>query len=185
MACNHVCSFFKYGHCRYKDRCRNEHIHELCKNKECSVKSCRLRHPKTCLFFSALKRCKFGANCNFKHEVHENQTHMEVSLILADIKKLEEDVALIRKENLELKVKLEALNSTSPEIDKSSTNRVSETEPLVAISRDDEYIAKSASFANILDQDHEQGETTEVWKKKMELCGTNLTYFPEWSYKTP
>ena len=174
-----VCSFFKYGHCRYKERCRYEHVHEICSKKECSVVSCRLRHPRTCIFYNAFRRCKFGLDCNYKHETHETDSHGEDSSLLADIKKLEKVVAALQKENLELKEKIEAIDLKVLEIS-SVENKMANDTSRVPFGQDDVAVCENDCNVEMITV-----EEIDLWKKRMELCGENLGNFTEWSFKTP
>ena len=63
-----VCRFYKFGFCKYKDLCRNMHVHTICENKSCDVISCNLRHPRKCSYYRDFKRCKFSEWCLFDHE---------------------------------------------------------------------------------------------------------------------
>ena len=72
MAAQNICSFNKYGFCKFTDKCRNYHEKNLCENLNCEVRKCLLRHPKICKFFRDFGYCKFGEWCFFKHK--ENKT---------------------------------------------------------------------------------------------------------------
>ena len=67
MASQNVCRYFRFGHCKYKERCRLQHVKEFCENQSCEIRSCSLRHPKACKYFRDYNRCKFGEYCDFKH----------------------------------------------------------------------------------------------------------------------
>ena len=67
MAAQNVCRYFKFGFCKFTDRCRFQHVEEICGNLSCEIKRCNLRHPKVCKFFRDYNRCKFGEWCCFKH----------------------------------------------------------------------------------------------------------------------
>ena len=42
------------------DTCRLLHVAEECENPSCDIRSCDLRHPRTCNYFRDYKRCKFS-----------------------------------------------------------------------------------------------------------------------------
>ena len=67
MAAQNVCRYFKFGYCKFTDKCKYMHVKELCRNSSCEIKCCNLRHPKICKFFRDYNRCKFGEWCCFKH----------------------------------------------------------------------------------------------------------------------
>ena len=60
MAHNNVCSFNKYGFCKYEERCRKHHEKNICENAKCVVKECALRHPKNCKFLRDYGYCNTG-----------------------------------------------------------------------------------------------------------------------------
>ena len=72
MAAHNVCRYFKFGYCKFIDKCRFLHVTELCANPSCEIKSCNLRHPKVCKFFRDFRRCKFSDWCLFKHTEDNN-----------------------------------------------------------------------------------------------------------------
>ena len=69
MATQNVCSFNKYGFCRYQERCRKYHEKNLCENAKCVVRECVLRHPKFCKYLRDYGHCKFGEWCFFSHKL--------------------------------------------------------------------------------------------------------------------
>ena len=66
MAVPQVCIYFKYGHCKYKNNCRNRHIEDLCDTDNCDGRACEKRHPKSCRYFEIFGRCKYNP-CSFSH----------------------------------------------------------------------------------------------------------------------
>ena len=68
MAEQNVCGFFKFGYCKFRNKCRKMHVSEKCERKTCDIKSCNLRHPKICRYFRDRKFCKFGEWCCFDHK---------------------------------------------------------------------------------------------------------------------
>ena len=81
MAPQHVCRYWKFGHCNFLEKCRLMHVDEVCQNHECEVKNCNLRHPRICKYFRDYRRCKFGEYCSFRHDennlenvISDNQT---------------------------------------------------------------------------------------------------------------
>ena len=67
MAAQNVCRYYQFGFCKFTDRCRFQHVEEICRNPSCEIRGCSLRHPKVCKFFRDYNRCKFGEWCCFKH----------------------------------------------------------------------------------------------------------------------
>ena len=64
---NQVCSFNKFGFCKFGSTCRKQHVSEKCSTKNCEVQRCSLRHPKTCRYYRDYGNCKFGEWCFFNH----------------------------------------------------------------------------------------------------------------------
>ena len=83
MATKRVCSFNKYGFCKYLETCRNFHEKEICENSQCEVRKCPLRHPKICKFLRDNGYCKFGEFCYFSHKIKKHTDLTEVK----DLKK--------------------------------------------------------------------------------------------------
>ena len=71
-----VCKFFQYGHCKFGEKCRKEHLIEKCRSSSCEREKsgCRLRHPIQCRYFSTYKQCKFGDYCSYEHELLVSET---------------------------------------------------------------------------------------------------------------
>ena len=78
MAAQNICRYFKFGFCKYLEKCRFQHVREICENNECDAKSCSLRHPKICSFFRDYNRCKFGEWCLFKHVDKKQSSDKEI-----------------------------------------------------------------------------------------------------------
>ena len=80
MAVSQVCIYFKYGHCKYKNKCRNNHIEDLCDTDNCDGRSCDKRHPKACRYFEIFGRCKYNP-CSYSHVagslVHDKLGNLE------------------------------------------------------------------------------------------------------------
>ena len=69
MAAFLICKYDKFGYCKLGEKCRKQHIKEICFEKACDVSQCKQRHPKACRYFRNYGRCKFSP-CAFKHEDH-------------------------------------------------------------------------------------------------------------------
>ena len=137
MAGTSVCKFYKYGFCRFRDQCRYNHVHEMCNNKDCLLYSCHKRHPRLCKFHSANSYCKFGSLCQFKHG-DENQLQLpsNPSWTSLKLKNLDETIASLRKENEELKMKLEALDLKLLDLEEKYSMVTSEGASQVGLSID-------------------------------------------------
>ena len=67
MAAQNVCRYFKFGFCKFTDRCRFLQLEEICGNPSCEIRGCNLRHPQVCEIFEDYNRCKFGVFCCFNY----------------------------------------------------------------------------------------------------------------------
>ena len=72
-----ICRHFKFGFCRYQERCRKPHVAEICTEENCEIESCSRRHPRACRYFESYKRCKFGEYCLYAHKVDPNTKEIE------------------------------------------------------------------------------------------------------------
>ena len=86
MATQNICNFNKFGFCKFRDRCRKQHVNDKCENSSCDISVCILRHPRRCKFYSEYKRCKYGEWCRFEHV--ENLNNVEID----DLKKENESI---------------------------------------------------------------------------------------------
>ena len=77
MATETVCKFFQFGHCKFGEKCKKNHVKENCDKTICEIQACQLRHPKTCKYFSIYQFCKFGDYCDFKHPEKNDGSQIE------------------------------------------------------------------------------------------------------------
>ena len=68
MATSTICSFDKFGFCKYGVRCRKKHADLRCEDKSCEIFNCNKRHPKQCRYYKEFKRCKYNEYCRFDHK---------------------------------------------------------------------------------------------------------------------
>ena len=66
---SNVCQHFKFGFCKFKNKCNKDHkTEEICINRSsCKTTSCNKRHPKVCTRFTLEKYCRFGDKCSYFH----------------------------------------------------------------------------------------------------------------------
>ena len=94
-----ICKFNKFGICKYGNHCFRNHENVICKNAQCSISDCHLRHPRKCKYFLEFQYCKFGEYCKFSHEIPlRKETSKEIDTMKQQIKLLENEIQL--KENL-------------------------------------------------------------------------------------
>ena len=96
-----VCRHFKYGYCRYQDRCNQPHVKDICSDKTCEITKCSRRHPMICRFYESYRMCKFGEYCLYSHELNP---HLKVTE-----EKLKNAEELFKKTSQELKDKINAI----------------------------------------------------------------------------
>ena len=71
MAQGNVCSFNKYGFCKFRLNCRRQHVMKKCEQ----LSYCSFRHPRGCRYLIENGFCKFGEWCLFEHtkKVNDDQ----------------------------------------------------------------------------------------------------------------
>ena len=143
MSANNVCLFYKFGHCKYLETCRKQHVHNICENDSCEITNCEKRHPKICRYYTQYHRCKFSSFCSFSHRIsdlpsheHENvETKEKVDELEEKLKEKEEVIQLLkvkieeideRNRNIELELKrvFETVKTISAVIVKEATDAV-------------------------------------------------------------
>jgi len=128
---SHECRFNKFGHCKFKEKCRNIHFYEVCHETECDISKCNKRHPRACRFFHE-NRCKFSESCSFSHNIsqydegiHEDKLDMkslletlkdtikvqstEIAALKSRIDALEQENGFIKKELVNVNVDMKAI----------------------------------------------------------------------------
>ena len=85
-----VCSFNKYGFCKFRLNCRRPHIMEKCSKPNCEILTCSKRHPKVCRYFRDIGFCKFSEWCLFNHDgvVQESREINELTIKMRNIDKI-------------------------------------------------------------------------------------------------
>ena len=84
-----VCYFFKFGFCKYVDKCKFKHEKKICEKENCEIEKCASRHPKSCRYFKEFGMCKFGDYCLFNHNVNRKTPESEVQILKEKIETLE------------------------------------------------------------------------------------------------
>ena len=106
-----VCLYHKFGHCKYGQYCRHEHVDQLCPMEDCEKHDCISRHPRRCTYFAQYGLSKFGAYCSYLHDtdngineaVHDKIQKMEEKIVAFETKLGENEMKV---EILETKVNL-------------------------------------------------------------------------------
>ena len=104
-----VCLRHKFGYCKNGRNCSNIHLSEICNKgeRECIGRVCEKRHPVVCNFFKQFGRCKFSDYCSYRHPTKEMKTDNKAIAI----KETEDEVSKLKTEILNLKGKVESLES--------------------------------------------------------------------------
>ena len=136
MAAHSVCSFNKFGYCKYRNECRKLHVNEMCDGSSCEFLSCKFRHPKICYWYSEYGRCKFDP-CAFKHvESPTRQIESDMEILRREHSKT---VETMMREKVDLKKQIEICDKKLAEIDKylhkfqTLENIVSEKDTIIEI----------------------------------------------------
>ena len=95
MATATVCSYNKYGHCKYKNMCHSRHVKTVCEAETCDVRKCELRHPKICRFSREYVRCRFNP-CSYQHEVHLKDSRL-LKEITDNLEKKDREIQELKK----------------------------------------------------------------------------------------
>ena len=123
-----ICLYFKFGHCKFGEQCRKQHLKETCRQENCDLSSCHRRHPRKCKFFFYYGECKFADSCSYSHEVatQDNQVSIAAFKDLEvkvksqeefiqeqknEVKEMNARILLLEKENIEIKLQLNTLIS--------------------------------------------------------------------------
>ena len=108
MAGKSICLFNKFGHCKFADICRLEHLRSICENSNCNINTCEKRRPRECKYWNEYKRCRFGDYCSFKHKSKDvcnpKETNVENELATLKAKIEELEIIINEKEVFEKKV---------------------------------------------------------------------------------
>ena len=104
------CKFNYFGHCKFAEKCRKEHLKVTCSHFPCNLKSCMKRHPRLCRSFSKNGSCRFDISCSFHHRPGKCEE------ILEEIKVLKTEIEDIKAQNELLKNMLQTFNSFQSEI---------------------------------------------------------------------
>ena len=107
MAAYEICTHYKYGYCRYLEKCRKRHVKEKCNNSACDIASCTSRHPKICRYWRDYGFCKFGEYCYYSHNDLNAQivSSIDFENIQKKLSDLEQQIRELKiEENLRCKV---------------------------------------------------------------------------------
>ena len=102
------CKHFKFGYCKFGEKCRKRHLKETCQTNDCNSKICNKRHPKICKFFSVNQVCKFGEACCYKHKLNATHSNLleEISALHAIISSMKDSIQALEDDILRLKCPL-------------------------------------------------------------------------------
>ena len=101
----HVCKHYKFGFCKFGEKCHKQHLKETCQTEDCNLKTCHKRHPKICKFFSVNQVCKFGDACCYKHKLSASHCKIleQISSLQATISSMSESIQALEDEILRLR----------------------------------------------------------------------------------
>ena len=92
-----ICKYFKYGHCKFQERCHKKHVETICDKEDCEIKECCLRHPRHCRYFQNYGKCKF-LYCSYKHENTTKQKIEQLEYLIKEKDKaIDEHEIVIKK----------------------------------------------------------------------------------------
>ena len=136
-----VCFNYKFGFCKFNERCKFRHVTLVCEDENCDISKCEKRHPKICKFYRDYKRCKFTVGCMYKHEnqfelfekiekklekIKCNHSDNDIRKISEDVegkyKKMESIIETQRKQIAENNTKIASLELRAEELEKKFLN---------------------------------------------------------------
>ena len=120
------CSFYKFGFCKFGNKCKKLHYSEICQHKFCeNVKFRGKRHARSCYYFCAYGFCKFGNDRQFRHEtLQPTRKHADIdSEVIAENKALKEELVQMNEKHEKLHVQLDNLMQVQSNQEYSSRNK--------------------------------------------------------------
>ena len=119
-----VCVHFKYGYCKFGEKCRKYHNTIICHDESCEERTCQKRHPKKCHYFQRYSMCKFGDYCLYDHEERghsstENREDSKYNDLIAEVDALKKVVKELEEivKNLTSKVNLNSHSTLNIDAD--------------------------------------------------------------------
>lgn len=119
-----VCNYQKYGFCKFKTNCKNEHLEEECQDHSTcvSIKICKRRHPRMCKRYALEKFCRFGSDCAYYHQVQSTlvskNDNSEIESKVIELKKIVKEMS---EKILQLETKVQEIEEKECEKKKQST----------------------------------------------------------------
>ena len=123
-----VCQHYKFGFCKFANKCKYIHVKELCIERSCEKSNCNKRHPVTCFFYRQFNRCKFGSFCLYSHQ--DNERKKKINDLENKITNLEEKVGKLEKKlkkQADLENKIKALERKVEEVENMLESNSSES----------------------------------------------------------
>ena len=177
MANQNVCSWNKFGYCRYQDMCRSLHVKDVCVSPSCDGSNCMLRHPITCKFYTKYNRCKFNP-CSFKHIENPSEDDIENlktenKALIEKIEKIDENLKTLNEKEFESKLIIDKLKQLEEKFDqhmKEKDDRIEALENeikdtnLKLFDQDKKFSILSKKFGVLREKMYELDKETEVEK---------------------
>ena len=175
-----ICNFNKYGYCKFKDECDNQHEDIECNNGSLckEVKICPFRHPRMCKRMIMEGFCSRGQRCAYNHKTRLSHDNKEIKSLEEDIKNLNAEMNVMKEtlnSLLSLKQEFSKIQKDVTDIKKdikllSNKNRetvlkITALEEELQEDTDDEVYEETA---NALQKSQEEGTDTDEFK--CELC---------------
>ena len=103
-----ICTYNKFGFCKFRKECKMIHFKEECKELEkCNnIKTCRKRHPRHCKKYAS-GQCMFKKDCAYTHQ--EPVKNLEQTEMVAKVKQLETVVQALTRKVLSLEEEMTEL----------------------------------------------------------------------------
>ena len=145
-----VCSHQKFGFCKFKETCKNQHLKEICEDLlACpNTKGCHKRHPRECKRYAVERFCRFGDGCAYSHQtqskVFDTNNHTEIDKKVVELEK-KVDKMSDKIVQLETKIKQMELKEGAVHKDKQSDKKVDKLKESTEIKDDSNDPAQKKS----------------------------------------
>ena len=178
MSLENVCNHFKYGYCKYKSKCKMNHVGEECKNESCLTEDCPKRHPKPCFYWTKFGNCKLGGKCAYKHVKSKEFESLEMKMndMLEKsnkkdeiIKELLTDIKTMLKKNMEKDDIIRDLVKEVKELKLKSKEEENETTGNEKIDVFVKYSKKSLKHLDVMEADIKKSRKIDCMRKKFKM----------------
>ena len=149
-----VCLYFKYGYCKYKNKCKREHMKETCQDlNHCKdQRICNKRHPRVCKMYVEDRICRLRNDCAYHHPLEK------------------EELTFDNKEINDLKEKVDTLKFIVHLLVKKIENLESEIHKIKGVETSEEVFEEEIQKEENEKKGNQENEVKEQNKKDKKHC---------------